>query len=154
MALGVRKLIVLGLIGGVFLLANTMFLAYWLQEMGVVDLAQRLREEFITGTAITVVVVLLILLVNPRSDGSAWIRRCPVCEHRILRGKERCALLPEQPAEVMGALSHAGHGEVDVNRRPSEGADRIVVGRWLGPSGHRFHEASLLFPARRVRLAL
>ena len=63
MTLGIRKLVVLGLITGVFLLANVMFVAHWLTEMGIVDWAVKIRKEFLTGTAITIIVVLLILIV-------------------------------------------------------------------------------------------
>ena len=83
--LGVRKIVVLSLVGGIFLLANVMLVAHWLNETGVVDWAGRVRQEFLTGTAITVIIALLILLVKPGSDGSVagLIRRCPVCNHRI-----------------------------------------------------------------------
>ena len=87
MALGIRKLIILSLVGGIFLLANIMIVAHWLNEIGVIEGAAWVRKEFVTGTAITIIVVLLILLVKPRGDGSGWIRRCPVCDHRMLRGK-------------------------------------------------------------------
>ena len=87
MTLGIRKLIVLGLAGGIFLLANVMFVAHWLREMGAIEFATIIREEFLTGTAITIIVVLLILLVSP-GKGRGLIRRCPVCDHTLLgRGK-------------------------------------------------------------------
>ena len=87
MTLGIRKFIVGGLVGCVFLLANAMFVAHWLEEWGAVEFAGTIRERFLTGTAITEIVALLILLVKPMASGSAWIRRCPVCDHRLLRGK-------------------------------------------------------------------
>ena len=82
MALGIRKLIVLCLVGLVFLVANIVIVAQWLSEKGVVDFARVLRRDFLTGTAITIIVVLLILLVAP---GKAHIfgRRCPVCDRRV-----------------------------------------------------------------------
>ena len=87
MALGVRKLIVLGLVASVFLLANVMFVAHWLNEVGAIEFARDIRREFLTGTAITIIVVLLILLVKPGGVTQGLIRRCPVCDHRLLRGK-------------------------------------------------------------------
>ena len=87
MALGLRQLIVLSLVGGIFLLANIMVVAHWLNNAGVIEGAIRIRQEFLTGTAITIIVALLILLVKPIAGGSGWIRRCPVCDHRLLRGK-------------------------------------------------------------------
>ena len=91
--LGIRKLFVLSLVGGIFLLANVMFVAHWLNETGVVDWATQLRRDFLTGTAITVIIALLILLVKPRAEGSVagLIRRCPVCDHRILGRGSYCS---------------------------------------------------------------
>jgi hypothetical protein len=91
--LGVRKILVVSLVGGVFLLANVMFVAHWLNETGVVDWAGQLRRDFLTGTAITVIIALLILLVKSRAEGSVvgLIRRCPVCDHRILGRGSYCS---------------------------------------------------------------
>ena len=91
--LGIRKLFVLSLVGGIFLLANVVFVAHWLNEMGVIDWAVSVRKEFLTGTAITVIIALLILLVKPRSEGSiaGLFRRCPVCDHRILGRSSYCS---------------------------------------------------------------
>ena len=69
MTLGIRKLIVVSLVGAVLLLGNFILVANWLQEKGVIDWAQCIRKEFLTGTAITIIVVLLILLVAPRGQG-------------------------------------------------------------------------------------
>ena len=46
-ALGIRKLLVISLVGGIFLLANVMFVAHWLSEMGVIDWAVHVRKEFL-----------------------------------------------------------------------------------------------------------
>jgi hypothetical protein len=45
----------------------------WLAEHGLVDFAVQLREEFLTGTAITIIVALLVLLVPARSAGSGIV---------------------------------------------------------------------------------
>ena len=87
MTLGIRKLIVVALAGGVFLLANILVVGHWLNKIGAIEGAVYLREEFLTGTAITIIVVLLILLVKPCGEVTGWIRRCPVCDHRLFRGK-------------------------------------------------------------------
>lgn len=93
MTLRIRKLIVISLVGTVILLANFLLLAQWLQNVGVIDLAQHVRREFLTGTAITIIVVLLILLVGPgRGLARAWTvtRRCPVCDRAIRNGGNYC----------------------------------------------------------------
>ena len=65
MSLRIRKTIIIGLIGAIFLAGNVLLIANWLVEKGVTDKANRLRENFLTGTAITVIIALLILLVSP-----------------------------------------------------------------------------------------
>ena len=91
MSLGIRKIIVISLIGLVFLAANILLVANWLTEKGVPEKANWLRENFLTGTAITVIVALLILLVNPvRGRLSAW-HRCPVCDKRLSGNTNYCS---------------------------------------------------------------
>lgn len=86
MSLTIRKVIVLGLTGSILLLGNIVLVANWLSERGVVDWARYVRAEYLTGTAATIIVVLLILLVSPKAG--ALVRRCPVCDHVLLsRGK-------------------------------------------------------------------
>ena len=59
---------------------------------GVVEKANWIREEFVTGTAIAVIIALLILLVNPKSASKAisFIRRCPVCDKRFVGNPNYC----------------------------------------------------------------
>jgi len=91
MTLGIRKLFVIAIIGGVFLTANIMIAAAWLQEHGVIDTARDIRQEFLTGTAITVIIALLILLVGPKARGMAIGRhRCPVCDHCVPGSAKYC----------------------------------------------------------------
>ena len=90
MTLSMRKLIVLLLIAAVPLLANAVLVVNWLPERGVIDFADRIRTEYLTGTAIAVIVVLLVLLVGPRSAAGRLSRRCPVCEHRVAAGARYC----------------------------------------------------------------
>ncbi|MDD5133891.1 MAG: hypothetical protein PHP01_00590 [Phycisphaerae bacterium] len=93
MTLGLRKIILLMLIGSVFLMANIVLVANWLSEKGLPDFANHIRSNYLTGTAITVVVALLILLVNPGKAGTArcFIRRCPVCDRRLLGNPKYCS---------------------------------------------------------------
>jgi hypothetical protein len=80
MTLTIRKIIVLSCIGLILLLGNVLAVANWLAQKGVMDKANWVRQEFLTGTAIAVIVALLILLVSPKSGRAvAFGRRCPVC---------------------------------------------------------------------------
>ena len=88
MTLRIRKAIVLGSLGTILLLGNILLVAGWLAERGVVDWARGVRAEYLTGTAITIVLVLLILLVSPKGGGVSLVRRCPVCDH-VLVGRGR-----------------------------------------------------------------
>ena len=84
MTLTIRKVIVLGLAVGVFVIANALLVTSWLAEKGVIDFAKNIRGEYLTGTAITIIIVLMILLVGGRSSGAPLLRRCPVCDHRLM----------------------------------------------------------------------
>ncbi len=46
--------------------------------------ARHIRSEYLTGTAITIIVVLLILLVSPRAATRGLVRRCPACDHLLV----------------------------------------------------------------------
>ena len=95
MRLGMRKLIILILVGSIFLLANVWFVVKWLEDAGVVEFAKYVKTEYLTGTAITIILTLLILLVKPGKEalaGSGFFRRCPVCDGRMV-GKSYCQML-------------------------------------------------------------
>ena len=88
MTLGIRKIIIISLVAGIFLTANVWIVVNWLQDHGVIDWVQHIRSEYLTGTALTIIIVLLILLVRPRGERAKFIRSCPVCDHTLLgRGK-------------------------------------------------------------------
>jgi len=93
-SLGIRKLVVISLVGGIFLLGNIWLVVNWLDEKGVVDGARYVRKEFLTGTAITIAIILLILLMKPGREAAGrfgLIRRCPVCDHRVVGNKSYCS---------------------------------------------------------------
>ena len=91
MNLSIRKIIVLSLVGIVFLLGNVLVIANWVAEMGISEKANWFRQEFLTGTALCVIVTLLILLVSPKSSrGGGLGRRCPVCDEKLLREVKYC----------------------------------------------------------------
>jgi hypothetical protein len=81
MTLGLRKLAVAFIVAGILLVGNILAVAHWLQETGAIEGARHLREEFLTGTAITVLAALFFLLVPDR--GLSARRRCPVCDSGI-----------------------------------------------------------------------
>ena len=88
MVLRTRKLVIAGVIAAVLFLANALVIAAWLDNSGVIGWARHIREEYATGTAITVTVVLLFLLGSPVRK--AIIRRCGVCDHFLLRPGKYC----------------------------------------------------------------
>ena len=93
LSLGIRKTLVLSLVGGIFLLGNIWLVVNWLEDKGVIDGARYVRKEYLTGTAITIIIVLLILLVKPGWEAAGrfgLIRRCPVCDHRLLGRAKYC----------------------------------------------------------------
>jgi hydrogenase-4 membrane subunit HyfE len=93
MTLTIRKFIVIALITAVFLMANVVVVANWLAAKGVDQKANYLKENFLTGTAITVIVALLILLVAPKNYGKtfSFSRSCPVCDKRLFGNSNYCS---------------------------------------------------------------
>jgi len=91
MSLTIRKVIVLALVGAVLLLGNILFVANWLAEKGAVDWARDIRAEYLTGTAIAIIVVLLILLVRPKVAARDVARRCPGCDHVLVGRGSYCS---------------------------------------------------------------
>jgi len=85
MSLTSRKLIVMSLIIGVFLAGNILVIAQWLADKGLPETAHWIRQEFLTGTTIAVI-ALLILLVGPGQSSGRGVtsRRCVVCDHKLL----------------------------------------------------------------------
>ena len=85
-----KSLIVLAVIAVVVLLANAGVIATWLDRSGVVDLARWIRREYLTGTAITVIVVMLFLLAGPTGPLSRLVHRCRVCGRLLLTPSKYC----------------------------------------------------------------
>lgn len=83
MTLTIRKIVVMGLVGTILLLGNILLVANWLADKGVMEWARHMRAEYLTGTEITIIVVLLILLVSPMASNGRASRRCPVCDHAL-----------------------------------------------------------------------
>jgi hypothetical protein len=93
MSLTIRKIVVLGLIGMIFLTANILVVANWIAETGIAEKAGWIRREFLTGTAIAVILALLVLLISPKNttcNTIGLIRRCPVCDKRLAGNVNYC----------------------------------------------------------------
>ncbi|MBN2561151.1 MAG: hypothetical protein JXQ75_09495 [Phycisphaerae bacterium] len=93
MVLRTRKLVVVGVIAAVLLLANALVIATWLNSAGVIRLAKSLRAEYVTGTAIVVIAALLILLPaqrRERQEARFSSQQCPVCDERLRPGGRYC----------------------------------------------------------------
>jgi len=91
---GIRKLVVSILVGAIFLLANAWIVVNWLEKAGAIEFAKHVKAEYLTGTAITIILVLLILLVKPGKEivaNSGLLRRCPVCDHVLMSRGQYCA---------------------------------------------------------------
>ena len=93
MTLTSRKIIIILLIGAIFLLGNILIVANWIAETGVAEKANWVRHEFLTGTTIAITVILLVLLVSPKGSNKTFgfVRRCPVCDHRLLGKGSYCS---------------------------------------------------------------
>jgi hypothetical protein len=95
MTLTSRKIIIILLIGAIFLLGNILIVANWIANTGIAEKATWVRHEFLTGTAITIILTLLILLVPYKKNGTSnifgLVRRCPVCDHRLIGKANYCA---------------------------------------------------------------
>ena len=93
MSLGVRKWIIVIVISCVFLLGNILLVTSWLVDTGVCDWAKFIRREFLTGTAIAIILTLLILLDNRRAHTGRFglIRRCPVCNKSLSDNGAYCS---------------------------------------------------------------
>lgn len=88
-----RKLIVITIVAGVLAIAGFPAIATALYRLGVIPVAQSIRAEYFTGTALAVIVALLVLL--PGWDRLPWrfriaVRQCPVCEHPLRRPGRYC----------------------------------------------------------------
>jgi len=93
MTLTFRKIILLAFIGSIFLMANVVLVANWLNEKGVPEFAEHLKSNYLTGTAITIIIALLILLTTSKAGRRvfSFSRRCPVCDKRVLGKGNYCS---------------------------------------------------------------
>lgn len=90
MTLRKRKLTVVIAVAATIILANVWGIAGLLDRAGVIRIADDIRREYLTGTAIAVIAVLLFLLKEPIGTLAGWIKRCRVCQRLLLRGGKYC----------------------------------------------------------------
>lgn len=88
-----RKLLIIVAVAGILILACLPTLTAILTELGAVGMARAIRSEYLTGTAIAIILALLVLL--PDWNRVSWwcrnaVRQCPVCEHPLGRPGRYC----------------------------------------------------------------
>lgn len=67
----IRKLLVIGLVASIFAVSCIWSIARFLSDSGAVEAAEWLRREHFTGTALTVIAAMLVLLPGGRR-GREW----------------------------------------------------------------------------------
>jgi len=86
MSLRRRMLAIMSAIAVVLLLANAQAIVCWVEAAGAIDWAQYVRAEYLTGTAIVVILAMVFLMGgSDRPQYSPWrSRRCRVCDQPIV----------------------------------------------------------------------
>ena len=64
LSLGIRKIMILSLVGGIFLLGNIWLVVNLLDNNGIIDWARYVRSEYLTGTAITIIIAVPTLIAS------------------------------------------------------------------------------------------
>ena len=89
MTLAVRKRLVVSCVLLLICLANVSVLVSWLTWIGLIGWAQYVCDRYLTGTAVTVIAVVLIIAPTGTLVGTC-IRRCRVCDAMLLRRGKFC----------------------------------------------------------------
>ncbi len=89
MTLAARKRCVAGGVALLICLANLSTVVNWLEKIGIVAWSQHLCDRYLTGTAITVIAALLILLPSG-AVVAIYAKRCRVCDALLLRRGKYC----------------------------------------------------------------
>lgn len=79
-----RRWVVVAVIGIIVLLAQFWMVGEWLERHGVLTWAGKIRREFLTGTAIAVIAVLLFLAGS--RNNHVLDRKCRVCSSPLAQG--------------------------------------------------------------------
>ena len=89
MTLTARKWLVGSVVTAILVLAGVYSIVSWLDGLGLVRWAGAVRDEYLPGPTLTIVVALLLLVGAP--TGCFAIRRCRVCQHVALRPGKYCS---------------------------------------------------------------
>ncbi len=84
MSLQQRRWVVIAVIGIIILLAQFWMIGEWLERHGVLAWAGKVRREFLTGTALVVIAVMLFLAGSRHKRLGE--RRCRVCSSPLAQG--------------------------------------------------------------------
>jgi hypothetical protein len=90
MTLAARKRCVAGGAALLICLANLGVFVSWLENLGVLAWARRVCDQYLTGTSVTVIAALLILLPSGTVI-AVCAQRCRVCDALLLRRGKYCA---------------------------------------------------------------
>jgi len=91
MTLRSRKWFVVCVIVLTIALANATPLASWCDRMGIISFADMVSRRFITKTAVSVILALLVLLVDHSPERlNDLSNRCRVCDHQVLASGRYC----------------------------------------------------------------
>ena len=89
MTLTTRKWLVGSVVMAILVLAGVYSIVSWLDGLGLVRWAEAVRDEYLPGSTLTIVVALLVLVGAP--TGCFAIRRCRVCQRVALRPGKYCS---------------------------------------------------------------
>jgi len=90
MTLAVRKRLVASCVLLLICLANVNVFVNWLDTIGVLTWARRACDQYLTGTSVTVIAALLILLPSGTVI-AICAQRCRVCDALLLRRGRYCS---------------------------------------------------------------
>ena len=90
MTLAVRKRLVASGVVLLVCLANAGLFVNWLDSIGVLAWARRVSDQYLTGTSVTVIAALLILLPSGTVI-AICAQRCRVCDALLLRRGKYCS---------------------------------------------------------------
>jgi len=90
MTLAVKKRLIVIVVVLLVCLANASTFVSWLDSIGVLAWAQHVCDRYVTGTAVTVIAVFLILLPSG-AVVAVCAQRCRVCDALLLRRGKYCS---------------------------------------------------------------